>query len=123
QILGRLQNFVKLTAAGGGSTWNVAELTGYPYLRAVIIDPNGANNTLNLPDLGVNDRMCITVKVTKAGSGDVTISAAPNNIVSVLGSPGSTYTLSPGSAPTEYAVTLLWAGTEWQIIENSGLFS
>lgn len=120
--------FVKLTAAPGGSTWNLDALTGYPYLRAVIIDPSTEANILVLPTLGAEDRLCIAVKVT-TGPGTVTIDAGAVNIVPInFQGMGMTYPIpnveTEGAlTTTEYGVTLLWAGTEWQIIESANRVS
>lgn len=116
--------FVKLTAASGGSTWNLADLPGYPYIRSVIVDPSTELNILNLPALGMDDRMLVSVKVT-TGPGALTIDGGAADIIPIAAMGiGATYgipvTKLEGSLRvTEYGVTLLWAGSEWHIIENS----
>jgi hypothetical protein len=115
---------VYLTAAGGGSTWNMSALTGYPNIRAVIIDPNGEANTLNLPALGATDKACVTVKCLST-SGNVTISAGSNDIVSASGGAPTlaipySY-IADGLTIATYAVTLLWVGSksEWHVIDTA----
>lgn len=123
QILGYLHEFVRLDPTGGNTAWNLQDLPGYPYIRAVMVKPNGGDHTLSLPSLGASDRLCVSVKVTHSSDGSLTIESPSATIVSVLGSPGTSHTLSPSFPPSEYAVTLLWAGSDWQIIENAGRFS
>lgn len=119
-----MREFVKLTAEIGGSTWNLADLPGYPYIRSVIVDPSTESNVLNLPALGAGDRMVVSVKVT-TGPGTLTIDGGTSDIIPIAAmGVGATYgipvTKLEGSLlVTEYGVTLLWAGSEWQIIENS----
>lgn len=119
-----MREFVKLTAASGGSTWNLADLAGYPYIRSVIVDPSTESNILNLPALGAGDRMVVSVKVT-TGPGSLTIDGGAANIIPIAAmGVGTTYgipvsKLEGSLRVTEYGVTLLWAGSEWQIIENS----
>lgn len=112
--------YVKLTAASGGSTWGPSDYAG---AGTVIIDPNGESNTLNLPTPGANSQVRLTVKclansgnvLITSGSGNIVTSAAPG--ASVLSIP---YTLvADGVNFTPYAVTLLWTGTEWNVIDTA----
>lgn len=115
-------NAVYLTAETGGSTWNMADLDGYPNIRAVIIDPAGEANTLNLPTLGADDRAVFTIKCL--GGGNVTLNAGAAKIVSNVG-PGSATMAIPyafvadGLTITTYSVTLVWTGSGWNIIDTA----
>jgi hypothetical protein len=122
KVIAGIGRVVSLTGAGGGSTWNMADLDGYPNIRAVVIDPNGEANTLNLPVLGSSDKSVITVKCL-SNSGTLSINAGAANIVSAS---GGTPTLSipygfvaDGVALTTYAVTLAWTGSDWQVIDTA----
>ncbi len=115
-------DIVYLTAEAGGSEWDLEDLDGYPNIRAVIIDPNSEVNTLNLPTLGADDRLCITVKCL-VNSGNVTIDGGIADIVSTQAF-GTVYSipfslLTPDVTITTYSATLIWAGSEWHIIDTA----
>ncbi len=117
------QDCVLLTADGGGSVWALEDLPGYPNFRAVIIDPNAAANTLELPAFSASDRACFTVKVT-ASSGSVILDAGSSDIVVFAAAVASTYTLpeiivGTGFTTETYAITLIWDGSVWQVIDSA----
>ncbi len=125
--VGRLNSlnhdYLLLTAAPGGSTWDLSAQVGYPYLRAVIIDPNGETNTLTLPALGSGDKAIFTIKCL-ANSGNVIIDAGAANIVSSQGPGASVYgipfaLLTPDVTVSTYGVTIIWTGSVWHIIDTS----
>ncbi len=109
---------VSLTAAGGGSTWALLALTGYPSIRAVIVDTNGESNTLNLPVLSASDRAIFTIKAV-SNSGDLSINAGTANIIGLSG--GSTSLTIPYATATitTYGLTIIWDGTNWQVIDTA----
>jgi hypothetical protein len=108
----------KFTASAGGTTWNPADYAGF---TNVVIDPNGETNTLKLPVLGTDGRMLLTVKCLLGGN--VLLDAGTADIVAASGG------VSPLSIPyafvadgvniTTYAVTMVWDGTNWQIIDTA----
>ncbi len=121
RLLARQQDFVLLTAEVGGSTWELSALDGYPYLRAVIVDANAESNTLTLPTLGADDRLCITIKCIN--SGNLTVDGGAADIITTDAF-GTTYTLpfaltASGVTMTTYAATLIWTGAAWHVIDNA----
>jgi hypothetical protein len=122
QVAGR-ETPVYLTAAGGGSTWDVVDLGGYPNIGAVIIDPNGESNTLNLPVLGADDKAVFTIKCLSGGtvtiSGDVYDIVVETASLSFLSIPYAF--VADGVRITTYAVTLMWVGSEsqWHVIDTA----
>ncbi len=114
---------VYLTAAMGGSTWNMTALAGYPNIRAVVVDPNGESNTLNLPTMSAATRACVTVKCLSVGGGNLTINAGAANIAGlILGGPTLALPyayVADGVTITTYGLTIIWDGSNWQVIDTA----
>ncbi len=116
-------DYLLLTAAPGGSTWALSAQAGYPYLRAIIIDPNGEANTLTLPTLGVGDKAIFTIKCL-ASSGNVVIDGGAAQIITSA-APGGTILSIPfalvadGVTISTYGVTIIWTGAAWHVIDTA----